>query len=368
MTKRKVMHLVVAGDIGGAERFLVDLASRPAQSAAEHLVVAISPNRKLVDYLRQADLKVVHRPCRSEGGLAYLWRTFGPSELAWLGRLVQQQGIEILHMHTFASHLLGVRVALAHGIPSLRTEHGVRHYGDPTCAIYRHWALRNTARVAAVSEFVARVVTNVEPSMADRVKVVHNGVDATRFRPSIMKPKLPLIALVLSRLEREKRVDLAISALPLVPNVRLRIVGDGSYRDALVRLARRIEVNDRVEFLGYQADPRQAIAEADVLLNCTRHEGLGLSVLEAASMQRPAIAFAGGGIPEVIDDGLSGWLFKDHSPKALAAILNTLASDRDALKRCGIEARLRVEEHFTVEVMCAKYAAIYRELTHGHRE
>lgn len=365
---RKVMHLVVAGDIGGAERFLIDLASRPALSEAEHLIVVISPNAKLPAYFREAGLNVIFRPSRSEGGLGYLSRSFGPREVAWLSRLVRDQNVDLLHLHTFASHVLGARVALACEIPAVRTEHGVRHYRDPTCAIYRRWALRNTARIAAVSAFVASVVVAVEPSLANRISVVHNGVDAMHFQPQARNAAAPVTALVLSRLEREKRVEIAILALPLVPGIRLRIAGEGSRRDALVALARRIGVSDRVEFLGYQPNPRQAIAEADVLLNCTRHEGLGLSILEAAAMQRPAIAFQGGGVPEVIDDARSGWLVKSDGPEALAAVLSDVASDRELMERCGFEARHRVERDFSVEAMCGKYAEIYRELTGGiHR-
>jgi glycosyltransferase involved in cell wall biosynthesis len=359
------MHLVIAGDIGGAERFLVELASRPCLSRASHLIALISPNPRLSEFFQQAGLEVIFRPCRFEGGLAYLWRTFGPREVMWLGQLVRKHRVDLLHLHTFASHLLGVRAALACGIPVLRTEHGVRHYGDLTCAIYRHWTLRNTTRIAAVSEFVASVVLRTEPGLSNRVSVVHNGVDTALYRPVETQPKGFMVALILSRLEAVKRVDLVISAMPLVPGVRLRIAGEGSCKAALAGLAKRLGVSDRIEFLGYKADPSQVIAEADILVNCTREEGLGLSVLEAASMQRPAIAFAGGGIPEVVVDGLSGWLFREGSAEALAAVLNKVAGDREALTRRGLEARKRVERHFTVEAMCEKYGAIYSQLIPG---
>jgi glycosyltransferase involved in cell wall biosynthesis len=279
--------------------------------------------------------------------------------------VVKSYGANLLHLHTFASHVLGARLALACGIAAVRTEHGIRHYSDPSCAINRHWALRQTARIVAVSKFVGDVVATIAPDLKSRIQVVQNGVDTDYFRPQPAKAGTSLTALVLSRLEREKRVEMAILALRLAPNIRLRIAGEGSRRAALATLAERMGLSNRVEFLGYRADPRPMIADSDVLLNCTRYEGLGLAVLEAASMQRPAIAFDGGGIPEVIDDGRSGWLVRNDSPEGLADALNEVAHDRDALQRCGIEARNRVEKVFTVEAMCKKYAAVYRELIDG---
>lgn len=362
MPRRKILHLVVAGAIGGAERFLIELASRSALTEADHVAAVISPNPELASYLRRGGIEVHHRPCRSEGGLTYLWQTFGPREVGWLQRMVHEQRVDLLHLHTFGSHVLGARLALACGIPAIRTEHGVRHYRDPTCALYRHWSLRQTARVVAVSKFVGGVVASIAPRLRDRIRVVHNGVDTGYFDARPSPASAVPTALVLARLEREKRIDLALEALGRVSGLRLRIVGEGSHGAALRALARRLSIDDRVEFAGYEADPRASIATSDVLLNCTRQEGFGLSIIEAAAMGRPAIAFDGGGIPEVIEHGCSGWVVKNHTADDLAATLDSVARDCAALARCGAAARARVERLFTIEAMCRNYAAIYREV------
>jgi glycosyltransferase involved in cell wall biosynthesis len=167
---------------------------------------------------------------------------------------------------------------------------------------------------------------------------------------------------MLSRLESVKRVDLAIEALAHVPGAHLEISGDGSQRQALERLAKRIGVGDRVTFLGYRSDPREALARANALINCTREEGLPLAVLEAASMGRPTIAFAGGGIPETVRDDQTGWLAKNYSALAFASAMAKAAEDRGRTEQLGANARKLVVTLFDVDDMRRGYDAIYSEL------
>ena len=124
----KVVHVVVAGQIGGAERFLVSLATRPELSGADHCVALMTPNPKLHAFFADAGLRVHDRGPVRENPLAYLWRSWGPRDIAWLGRVLREEGADLIHAHTHGSLVLAARAGLRYGLPVLRTEHNVRHY------------------------------------------------------------------------------------------------------------------------------------------------------------------------------------------------------------------------------------------------
>ena len=358
----KVVHVVVAGEIGGAERFLVNLASRPELSGADHCVALMTPNPKLRTFFADAGLSVRDRGPVRENPAAYLWRSFGPADISWLGHVLLEEGANLVHAHTFGSHILAVRAALRHHLPVVRTEHGVRHYRDPSCALFRHWALRHTDRILAVSAYVARTVTAIAPHAENKTLTIPNGVDMTYFNRAPPPADGPFAFSVISRLEPVKRVALAIEAVARTPDVWLNIAGEGSERDKLEMLARERGIEGRVRFLGHLADPRPAITASDAVINCTREEGLGLAVIEAAAMQRPTVAFDGGGIPEIVQNRRTGWLVGEHSVDALAAALAEASANRPRTAELGAAARNWVEDRFSIGAMCKSYAAVYREL------
>ena len=361
----KVVHVIVAGDIGGAERLLVDLALRPEQSGADHCVALMTPNPQLREMIGSAGVVIRDRGPVRENPLAYLWRSFGPADVAWLEHVLTDEGASLVHVHTYGSHIIGVRAALRRQLPVLRTEHGIHHYLDPSCSLFRRWALHKTDCVVAVSDYVGRFVEARAPFARSKLRVIRNGVDTTYFHPQEPPADGPFTFALVCRLEPWKQVDLAIRAVALVPQIRLRIAGDGSARRKLQALARALRVDDRVCFLGYQRDPRPVVLESHAAISSSRDEPLGLSVLEALAMQRPVVAFAGGGIPEIVHDQRTGWIVHERSVEALAARLSEASASRQRAAVLGASARAFIERECRIEDMCSGYARAYSELGGG---
>lgn len=358
----KIVHVVVAGDIGGAERFLIELSLRPTLSGADHCVALMTPNPKLRALFAAAGLSIRDRgPVRADP-LAYLWRAFGPNDVAWLSRVLTAEAADIVHVHTYASHILGVRAAGRRHIPVLRTEHGIQHYLDPTCALFRRWALRQTDVVVGVSDYVARFVRQWAPEVARKVSVVRNGVDTTYFHPVDPPQSRPFTFALVCRLEPWKQADIVIAAVARVPDIHVNIAGTGSAERRLREQAQSLGIADRVTFLGYLADPRPVVAASHAAINSSRDEPLGLSVLEALAMQRPVVAFDGGGIPEIVRDGETGWLVRERSVAAFAAGLAAASRDPAHAAALGMNARTFVEGHATIEDMCRGYGRAYAGL------
>jgi glycosyltransferase involved in cell wall biosynthesis len=358
MSRLRVMHVVVAGDIGGAERLLVDLARRPEATGADHEVALITPNRALARYFVDAGLRVHDRGGARENPLAYLRQAFGSRDVVWLESLFRAQRSEVVHTHTFGSHVVGTRAARRAGLPQIRTEHHVMHYFDPSTSPFTRWAARKTDSFVAVSEYVRTVLAKTSPAVAARSRVVRNGVDTAYWAPRAFSAGTFRVGIV-CRLAAWKRVSLAVEAASLAA-VDLTVVGEGKERQELEALAAKRGA--RVTFLGHQRDPRPAIAECDVVLSTADREPLGLSVLESLSMGRPVIAFAGGGIPEIVKHGVTGWLVPDASGAAFARAIDQARRDRSQLGAMGAAARRFAEEQGSVDRMCDGYAAVYRSL------
>lgn len=362
----RVLHVVVAGELGGAERLLVDLARREEASRAVHEIAVFTPNHALVALFREAGLTVHDRGRVRENPASYLWRSFGPTDVRWLAQVIRDRGVDLVHTHTFGSHVLGTRAARRTDRPQLRTEHHVMHFDDASSSPFTRWAAKRTSRFVAVSEYVRRALAVRVPDCASRTVAVRNGVDTEYFAPrppeardGTRGDRLKLA--IVCRLTAWKRVDLAIEAAART-DVDLVVIGDGEDRKKLEALAAACRA--RVDFVGYVRDPRPHVAACDATLSTSKEEPLGLSVLESLAMARPVIACATGGIPEIVDDGRTGFLAKTDT---LDGVAGAIARAKEAhaagtLGEMGERGRSFAVAEGSIEAMCRGYAAEYAAL------
>ena len=366
-----IVHVVVAGEVGGAERMLVDLAERGSRH--RHSVALVTPSDRLRQLLREAGLDVDDRGPAQEGPLTYLSRTLGARDTAWLAEVITRRRADVVHLHTLASQVVGTRAARKAGARVMRTEHSTRVYDDPSCWPFSRWSLARVDAVVSISEHVARVAIAKAPWVAEKLRVVPNGVDTAHFAPPasltptatlapVVHRGTPLRFVALGRLDPRKGLDIALDALAQVPGATLDIVGDGGIRQALESQVARLGLGDRVRFVGFVEDVRASIASADVALSSARAEGLGIALLEAMAMERAVVALPTGGIPEIVSDGSTGWLAHGHDAVALARVMRDAVERRDEVKRRGLQARKSVEAGFSIEAMRRGYDAVYEEL------
>ena len=357
------MHVVVGGEIGGAERMLVDLASSAA-SGAEHTVAVLSPLVEPPRMFERAGVRVVDRGRVHEGPVPYLWRSLGPADVAWLAGVMRSARGQIAHLHTFGSQVLGTRAARSAGLRVLRTEHSTRAYDDPSCWPFSRWSLRRADAAVAVSDHVRDVATRERaPWAAPKLRVVHNGVDVSRFAQMERPPRETFTFAVVGRLEPRKGVDLALRALAAVPEARLAVVGDGDERGTLEAKARALGVRPPgVRFHGAEPDVRGVLAEADAMLCSSRSEGLGVALLEGMATGLPVVGFSVGGVPEIVSDGVTGLLATTGDVESLASRMREAAGARDRMRALGEAARRRVVERFSTQAMCEGYARAYAEV------
>jgi glycosyltransferase involved in cell wall biosynthesis len=156
----------------------------------------------------------------------------------------------------------------------------------------------------------------------------------------------PGYLLFVGRLRIRKGVEVLLEAL--FPGMRLLIAGDGEHRAALERKVEEMRLGSRVRFLGRcdAARVRGLLRGAAALVVPSTYEGMPLVILEAMEAGAPVVASRVSGIPEVVEDGRTGWLVPPENPGALAAALTEVVENPEEARRRGEEGRRRVEERF----------------------
>ena len=235
----------------------------------------------------------------------------------------------------------------------------------PAVSSRQRWAKRITLRAVdrhvGVGERVSREVENVVGLPAGSVRTIHNGVP-DEAHPALPRPRAgPLIGAA-GRIEYQKGFDTLIRALPAIEDATLVVLGDGSERARLERLADELGVPERVVWLGWTEHPRGYLASFDVFALPSRFEGFPLALLEAMLAGSAVVASDVGSVPEAVRDGQTGLLVPPDDPAELAIAIQRLLGDRELRRMLGENARSFVLGHFTTEHMTRSFESLYREL------
>ena len=233
----------------------------------------------------------------------------------------------------------------------------------------RWWPDRVTAvsRAAAQSHIGAWMVREQD------LTVLPNGIDVDSWRPDAevraqvrraMELTDDFLWLAVGRLEAVKDYPTLLQAMTFVPQqARLVILGDGPLRGELMRLASQLGLQQRVHFLGFQADVRRWMQAADAFVLASRYEGLPMVLLEAGACGLPSVATAVAGTREVVINGETGWLACADGPDALAAVVSRMmrmpAAERYAM---GQRARRSIIERFSMENVLNRWERLYADL------
>jgi glycosyltransferase involved in cell wall biosynthesis len=252
----------------------------------------------------------------------------------------------------------------------VHTEHGKENYAG---SFRRRWLGRLSARYAnrifCLSQDLADALRRNRIVSAERVVVVPNGIDTSRFqnrgKGETLRTALPCEARVVgtvARLTEIKRQDVLLRGFAKlrrkIPDAHLVIVGDGPLMGFLRQLTAELALDACVHFAGHQAEPEPFYELMDVFALTSRSEGMPQTIMEAFAAGVPVVASRVGGIPEMIEDRQSGLLFAAGDEEGLARALEEVLDNPNMARRLREAARVRVEEKFHVGRMAADY--------HGH--
>lgn len=359
----RVLHVIGHLRGGGAQVLLQGLLPAIASRGVESHLCALTKGPIVVD---PPTATTVHRLDR---------RRFDPRILLELRRLVRDVRPDLLHLHLEQAVVLGLLVARWAKIPAIVHEHG----GIMTMRWYRMCVRRllpRAARVIAVSHAVARCLQREHAFDSTSIDVVHNGIPLKRQRISRTRLRAclgfgddDLIMLFAGRLRRNKGVDVLLDAMPTITStnerVSLLIAGDGPLRPHLDREVTNANLSSQVRFLGWWQDMPSLLGAADLLVVPSRIEPLGIVVLEAFSAGLAVVASNVGGLPEMLENEVTGLLVEPSDSEALAAACLRLLADPQ-LRRSLTDGGARVlSDRFTLERMADRLLSVYDSLYEG---
>jgi glycosyltransferase involved in cell wall biosynthesis len=234
------------------------------------------------------------------------------------------------------------------------------------------WKYRRCPRVIVVSGAIREVLRRAGLDAA-RLRLVYEGVPDRSPRPggraalsAIGVPEgAPVIGNVAALVDhKDHRTLLRAAAIVCArrPETRVVIVGDGSLKADLRVLAAEAGIADNVLFTGFRDDVDALLPAFDVFCLSSQMEGLGTIVLDAMAFGRPVVATAAGGIPEAVEDGVTGRVVPVRDEKALAQALEEALADPARRRAWGEAGRRRFLERFSAERMVAETLAVYEEV------
>jgi glycosyltransferase involved in cell wall biosynthesis len=286
---------------------------------------------------------------------------------------------EVIHNHMFRAEVVGTRTALLLGEKGCKRPGVIStiHSSRIRCVEDRQTLRQLTPlmdRLIVVSKAIERKIRE-EGRYGAPVSLIYNGVDLQRynhqqpcctFREEFGIPEGVPVVGVVARLEAEKGHRTLIDAWPVVlashPAAWLLVVGEGSERNSLEAQAASLGISDRVVFTGRREDVPAVTAALDVAVLPSYREAQGLSVLEAMALSRPVIASNVGGIPEMIEEGVSGLMVPPGDCDALAGAIVRLLSDHPLADMLAKRGHDLVHERFCIELMTSSIESLYDEM------
>jgi N-acetyl-alpha-D-glucosaminyl L-malate synthase BshA len=370
--------IICYASVGGSGIVATELGKALADRGHEVHLVSTDPPFRLNHYHPGLAFHQVHTP-------SYPLFREPQYVLSLANKVVQvarEYKLQIIHAHYAIPHataaLLSRQVLGSGGRPAPRvvtTLHGtdITLVGsDPSYSEIVAYSIENSDGVTAVSESL-RESTRRELCVRRAIEVIPNFLDCTvyqrrdvtmlrqRFAPD---PATKLLIHV-SNFRPVKRIDAVMEIFARVSRsvpARLLLVGDGPELGTAYRLGRELNIGHLVESLGAQEDVIPLLSAADVFLLPSAQESFGLAALEAMACEVPVVASNVGGLPEVIEHGVTGFLHPLNDPDGMAASVIALLTDSALHRRIAEAASRRVREHFCVDLGVPMYERYYEQV------
>jgi glycosyltransferase involved in cell wall biosynthesis len=302
---------------------------------------------------------------------ALLWQVFYFGEAMVVWDQCERRGVRHVHVH-FPNVAADVAMLVAHYGGDAWTYSMTLHGPTELSDVREHRLpekVRRSEFTICISHYTRSQVMNfVEREHWQKLPVVHCGIDTERFTPSpdgASRPETPTV-LAIGRLEARKGHGLLVEALGRLAKegteARVVIVGEGTERATLERLARDLGVSDRLSLPGAvgQDEIGAWFASADVFCMPSLAEGLPVVLMEAMASGLPVVAPRLMGIPELVEDGVSGTLVTPGRVDELAAALARQLGDPEARRRMGVAGRERVVAEFEIGDCSRQVAELMR--------
>lgn len=354
----KVLH-IISGDLwAGAEMQAFTLLSTLQKHSDVEVAAVLMNEGELSRRLREKNILVEVLP---ENKMS------APAIVSGLVRFIKAWKPDVIHTHRIKENILGsVANLLSINAPAVRTVHGAaEHIPKSLFQLHKH-ALNNLNRcigallqkkIIAVSQELATKLAKEFPQ--NKIVVIENGIDRDIVRSQVHAVDFKSLHSntihigIVGRLVPVKRVDIFLEAAALLQSrnpdrkIQFHIFGDGPLTPTLTKQAEQLGLNRTTTFHGHRNDTVACIANLDLLIMCSDHEGLPMTLLEALAVGTKIIAHGVGGIPALLTSAPNAWIVEQNTPDAYcaAAIMALEANRSDLMWEDSADYRERYSAH-----------------------
>jgi len=377
----KVLNVLFEERVGGPQRRVLQVARELCARGVLTIVTIPRGDRRFANLLRDAEipfeeldlvrLRKVWNPAIHATFIARFWQN-----VMELRRLIRRHQVQVVHTNgsihsqaAIAAHLEGVR--LVWHLNDVGTPKLLRLMFLP---IVRKWA----HRIAIASQAVGRLYFPDPREVSGRLHLLYAPVDTERFsldgdgsglRAELgIAPDCPVVG-TLGNASPGRGWEFLLEAAPMIkekyPAVKFLFVGElladhQSYWSGLMRRARDLGLSEDIIFTGRRDDVPQMMHALQVYVHPSEAEACPMSVLEACACGLPVVATAVGGVPEIVEDGMSGFLVPPQSPSEIARSVLALLGSIDLAEKMGKAAVQTVRKQFSLERCVSEHVRLYR--------
>lgn len=375
----RLLWLIDSLTVGGAESLVVPFARRVDRSRFELLVCCLSTiaGNAIEERLRQDGVPVTNLGARHLRDVQAFRR---------LESLVRDEKVDLVHAHLTYSAIWSALLSRKTAVPSVASLHVAPSATRAVLTsrmqivaaairdrLMRFVLNRWSSAVVMVSDALARTYLAGGGIAKKKIRVVHNGVELERFRRDRAEVRARIgrefdipdgtpVVVAVSVLRAGKGVEVLLDAAKDVKDAIFLIVGDGPKREEWMEAGRRSGIAERVRWAGYRTDVDEILAGCDVFAHPSLDDAFPTVLLEAMAAGLPVVASSVGGIPEIVDSGVTGILVPPGNAAALAEGISSLLADRPCLARMSEAARVRADSRFSTTAWTERLAVVYEDV------
>ena len=359
MPRIKIIYFLNSISYGGVEKHVIDIINNIDQKKFRPFLVCpedVLPG--LTKKLHKTDVELHSIRIRSY---------FDFKEIAKFLSLIKKIKPEIVHAHLYFAGRFATPLSKMMGVPCIiETGHIVENWRKGYKQIFLLLDIIScffVDNVIAVSNAVKDYFIRYKKVPSKKISVIHNWCELDKFNvdqydeqfqsQKKAAEKIPpdcMIISLIGRLDEQKGHKYLLAALPKVlkkySNFIVLFIGDGNLKNELISLTKKMNITDKVRFLGFREDIPELISITDIIVLPSLYEGLPLTLIEASAMGKPIIASNVDGTPDIVQDGITGLLFEKEDSEQLAKNLLQLLNDSSYAANMGIKGKEFVKNNF----------------------
>ena len=368
MKKKNILFLMMSLNVGGTEKHVFDLISHLNEEKFNPVICCIYNLGQIGMNLskNKKGIKIYKDIARNKWDISCLWK---------LVNIIKKEKIDIFYTINFPlSQFWGAISAKFGGVTANVTRISRT---NPTFHAKRR-KLVNRVMMPSIDKVIAQAysqkefLVNFENIDAEKIEVIYNGVDLSKFRKSkdelalkesIGIPEDARVVGMVGRLVSDKGYPVFLNAAKIIlnkmPDVHFLIVGDGAEKENLKKLTGQLQIESKIHFLGTVENVPQVVSLFDVAVMSSDFDTFSNSILEYMAMSKPVVATNVGSISEAVQHDVNGYLLQRGDIEGLAGSVLKLLDNEDLAVRMGNAGRKMVEDKFSIRRMVKTYEVLF---------